>query len=845
MSLSALDTLFDANTSQAKGIAAIYQTLLGGVPNIGGFTYLIDKNVADNFGAGPGAVFNDENIYINIANSLVQGNPAATAKFNSIASGFTLSDQVKSIYEAIVPLAKQTDVGLAYLTRPEGLAFYQQVALERGITTSNGPAIVAMASLLKIAVDGSLGVGDSVQDLLRAVDNGSAALPETSAEVIEIETADGTGFDADDPSTDVTITLQSEVESLTGTSADETYVANNSTLSTDSINGAGGTDTLRITDPTGTTFTPILTSVEKIEVLALHSSTTTLNLAASTGVTSIESKNSSGTLVVNGAKAIHDVVATNTTGSAAIILFYDAAAVSGSSDVQKIALNSATLNGAIAIDDVETFNITATGTNVVSNIIGSKAITVDGEGSLEATFRTSDSSGTFDASTAKGVMDIDFQSGKSFVVQTGSGKDVLEFGGTNDIDVKSGDSDDIIDFGSSFDSADKVDGGSGKDTLVTNSFNATLANAATSIEVLVNESANNGLTATDFNSINEFVFAGGPNNSRVNIRGVESDDLFVFMADQGKSDEALRFEGASAGQSLTFELRATSGSNGEVVIEADTNTGNDYAAIGFQSNISSVTIMSTGENDKANLIHAVDRGSNTYSAFDNNNVSNFTITGTHDLNIGAKEGAAMSSSSDTQGFTSGVNVNASNFTGNLTVSGSGDSGGDTLTGGDGNDIFYGMGGKDKLTGNDGADQFRYIGRFNSDDTITDFAKGTDKVGFNNFDFGNTTATTAGATLSSDDYVDNRAGITSMGSADDKKVIELQTALSGSQIASDVGSAIEAFVLVMNSTSGKGELWYDANWSSTSNRDLVATFDNVTDLTGVQGFSNTDFVEFVA
>ncbi len=167
-------------------------------PGIAGFEFLIKGNLSTNFGAGAGPVFNDENIFINVANSLVQGNPIASAQFNSLASGATLAQQVASLYAKIIPLAKQTPDGLAYLTRPDGLKFYQDVAKERGITAENGPAVVAMASLLKVAVDGKNGIGNPISDLIASIADGSSELPATSQSVLPIETIDGTKFDADD-----------------------------------------------------------------------------------------------------------------------------------------------------------------------------------------------------------------------------------------------------------------------------------------------------------------------------------------------------------------------------------------------------------------------------------------------------------------------------------------------------------------------------------------------------------------------------------------------------------------------------------------------------------------------
>jgi len=194
-------TLFDANPDIAKGLAAAYQVLLDGVPNQAGFTSLINNAVATNFGAGPGVVFNAENIFINLANSLVQGNHAAATKFDTLAPGATLQEQVTALYGAIVPAANQTADGLAFLIRPDGLAFYQAVAAERGVAGPDGAAIVAMASLLQIAVTQDIGIGDNVNDLIMAVNAASAQIPAAGNAFTDINVADGTAFDGDDVTT--------------------------------------------------------------------------------------------------------------------------------------------------------------------------------------------------------------------------------------------------------------------------------------------------------------------------------------------------------------------------------------------------------------------------------------------------------------------------------------------------------------------------------------------------------------------------------------------------------------------------------------------------------------------
>ncbi len=182
---------FVQNSDVAKGLAAAYQLLLGGVPNEAGFKFLIDTAVATNFGAGAGPVFNTENIYINLVNNLAQGNPGAKTAFAALAPGATLTAKIEAIYKAIIPVANQTAEGLAFLTRPEGVAFYQAVAAERGVAGSDGAAIVAMAALIKIATDQNIGIGSSLNALVNSVFAGSDNLPAAGDVLTSLTTAIG------------------------------------------------------------------------------------------------------------------------------------------------------------------------------------------------------------------------------------------------------------------------------------------------------------------------------------------------------------------------------------------------------------------------------------------------------------------------------------------------------------------------------------------------------------------------------------------------------------------------------------------------------------------------------
>ena len=391
-----------------------------------------------------------------------------------------------------------------------------------------------------------------------------------------------------------------------------------------------------------------------------------------------------------------------------------------------------------------------------------------------------------------------------------------------------------------------LEGGAGTDILGIDNFNTVSAanvNNANGFEILQANNASSSLTASAFTKIHTFLFDGNSTGSnRTNITGIQSDDLFIFTSDVGSGDETLRLAANTAGQTVQLELRALEGTGGDVRIIANTNTGNDYSAVGFTNTISTVQLSSTGSNTTANLIKAEDTGSNNYFAFGNQGgPSNFTLSGGQDLTIAATAGEAMTASSDVRGFETGVNFDATSFTGNLRIAGSGST--DSIKGGTGNDIIYGLGGDDVLTGNGGNDQFRFSDFNNATAKIQDFQSGTDKVGLQRVDFQNTTATQAGATLNSADYVSNLSAVANMSNAESKTVVELQAGATLNQITQTTNAAQEAYLLVFNLDTGKGELWYDNDWSTTSGRSQTAEFSDIDSLVELTGLTNSDFVEY--
>ena len=418
--LPELSTLFTANASQAKALTAVYQTLLDGVPNIGGYTALIEGNVTSNFGAGEGTTFNDENIFINIANSLIAGNATATAKFATLSAGSTLKNQVEALYNSLIPVAAQTDAGREFMTRPDALAFYTAAAAERGITSAEGPAIIAFASILKVTVDEDLGVGNAVNDLIAAVKDGSAVLPDSGDVFTPIEDADGTKFDGDDAPSGTSTVLTKGVDSLVGTAGDDTFLASDigadQTFTVgDSIDGGTGDgDVLKITAAAAVTGVPAgatVTGVENVEILSGAAVTfdtssgfsglTSLKSTSVTGATitaaattdvSVTGSTATGATAVNGGK---DVSVTETGANGGTVNIGATTAAAGKVTVDSTILSTGgSVGNGITVKGGTEISVTQKGSNAVNTTVTDGGVDIDGDANTTTVTVTNDKAAT-------------------------------------------------------------------------------------------------------------------------------------------------------------------------------------------------------------------------------------------------------------------------------------------------------------------------------------------------------------------------------------------------------------------------------------------------------------------
>jgi S-layer protein len=378
-----------------------------------------------------------------------------------------------------------------------------------------------------------------------------------------------------------TFTLTSGIDNITGTANDDTFVAVNEantapgdTLSVaDTLNGAGGTDTLNITNTQNGNVAGLTTT--NIENLVIRSTDEnneieTLDMSSLSGVTGVTlNKFTDGITVSNAILsttfALNDFNVNNAADN--VIIGY--ASVTGTTDSASISISNSTLQ-AVQVDFIETISLTnsgdkatsivtldaaqATTINVANTSTATAGLTITAVGDNTATKMAFTGSGkttatgplstgltTLDGSKATGVLDLNVSTNaNNMTLTTGSGNDRIEAGTV----------------GTNLTAADTWDFGLGTDTLVID--DATLSTADISIikavknvDVLeiISTTAETTVDFADVNTINAFSFSGaitdlvgadgnaGANgaaadNAALILTGVENSDTFTVSANK-------------------------------------------------------------------------------------------------------------------------------------------------------------------------------------------------------------------------------------------------------------------------------------------------------------------------
>ncbi len=280
----------------------------------------------------------------------------------------------------------------------------------------------------------------------------------------------------------VTLSLTAEVDAVSPSAAlakfkttayADTIVATTvGFLSTaDSIDGAGGVDTLRATLAAGATVAPTLQGVEKVFIQAGANSK--LGVSSATGITELWRESAAGPAEFDGVDLATTVGIRNISGGGSGALTIVFAGTHGGADSANLVLFRAAGDDEVIVDSIENLNVNSqkissvAGAANMAKITASAAekIVITGEQALTTTV-TGNHVSEIDASALTGALSLRFATTLTAVTITGGkGADtfVINDASGAQVTIASGDGADTITVGAA--NAHRITLGGGADTL--------------------------------------------------------------------------------------------------------------------------------------------------------------------------------------------------------------------------------------------------------------------------------------------------------------------------------------------------------------------------------------------
>jgi S-layer protein len=377
-------------------------------------------------------------------------------------------------------------------------------------------------------------------------------------------------------------------------------------LAGDSVDGGAGADTMLISSSGTTTVTAGLTlsNVETVRVVDTATTSSTVNLAGSTGVETLETFASTGaSLSFTNVAAIADLSLNNTAGAAATTVTY-ASGVTTGTQTQNIALNGANATGNTTIAGVETVAVTSSADSTLV-LVASSATDV-----------------TVSAGATDNTIDLDSASNTALTTVTAAGSTgdqtiLVDYDlGALALSVTGGDGDDVFDISSgALGTGDVLDGGAGSDTILVQSSAATYGTASmaaaaatiSNVEVLELEADHSGVANTAF-TIDMDVMDGV---TSIVLDSNDTDGVNVFNLDdlsaaQTGAISVQGVAGSSNGQTVNLDMKDGSGTADAAVITASLASGNTLRIGDDNGNIESLTLTVSGANASTINIDAGD-----------------------------------------------------------------------------------------------------------------------------------------------------------------------------------------------------------------------------------------------
>lgn len=537
--------------------------------------------------------------------------------------------------------------------------------------------------------------------------------------------------------TGTTYTLTTGMDNIPGTALNDTIMAgevnNAQTLTAgDTINGAGGTNTINVSANNAHNYAGFtMQNVQTLNVTA-DGGPQVFDLSGTTGLTSINSVNSSAAVQADYVATLANVGITNATAAANMTVGYQD--VTGASDTVGLTMTNSSagtirLGGQGTNTGIETVALHSSGT--ASTIAGLDSqitnLTFDGSANVKIG-GTLDTVKVIDASSATGGLTatIGTANANAVTFTGGSGADTITFNP------------------GSLTAADTVTGGAGSDTLVADRTGLFAAGAAGKVTQVETITMSDQLTAAS-------TFKGGTWFA----------DATTFNLDGGYAAGATASittgVGANAGQAVKI-AGGILGVNAGVLTITDTATSatNDqatlgiYKAAGAVANTVANVAYTTNELETLNLTSGSTTDTKASGTLNTltvsgglNKVATLNISGADNLNLTTAASAITTVAAGTAlGDLNLLNVQyavptATTATGVTITTGSGADqvsgtiGKDTVNTGAGTDIVTGTQGADSITLGAGTDTIMYTALNQSNaantDTVTDFASGTDRL----------------------------------------------------------------------------------------------------------------------
>jgi hypothetical protein len=587
--------------------------------------------------------------------------------------------------------------------------------------TSDAAAVTAAAAAQKAQVDA---VAAAVSAVDKTTDNAAAILTAVQAVDASATTVAEVASNAKGGTTN-NLTLTVASDTVTGTTGNDTVTG----ARIDSVQTLNGGDVISLGAGTGDKITaninagtvaPTITGVETIQLTALGAGT--LDLANTTGVTSIVNSASSAALTVDNIAALAPITIANTDQATTIV--FKAAAAAGAADSLTLNLNDVS-GGIITIGSesdangsLETINIVSTGTNVTGNLdFGATATTVNVTGAGSTDLNASDefpAFTSFDGSAATGAIDVAFSDRATtsatldLTVKTGSGADDVDMALVVDADVDNltidlGAGNDRLILDANTDTGNSIDGGAGTDILQLDiAMTATVAGYVSNFETLeINGPAD--LTqdmdsADGMNTVNIFDMTASSNDLNID----DAADGIVINANGALL--AATAAGASADMTILSVDLKSDGATDDMTLNLNASAGGVSIA-DFLPNSQFETVTVTSSGTAANTIVDIS------SAKTNMVISGataLTVTGTGAL-LGVLDASAMTGALTTTTSTTALTIKGGSagdtFTSGLLATGitqtlNGGAGNDTLTAGQivttGNLVLNGDAGSDTI-----------------------------------------------------------------------------------------------------------------------------------------------------